>query len=133
MPEFSVARRSTRRLGRRGENVVCRLYRRLGCELLARNWRCRAGELDLVFRDGGLLRFVEVKSRRYRRDRTPAENLSLRQARRNYHAAEVYFRMIGMPEYERRFDLVEVEFGRFGVREIRRIPDYLPARSPDET
>ena len=127
------ARRSTQRLGRRGENVVCRLYRRLGCELLARNWRCRAGELDLVFRDGGLLRFVEVKSRRYRPDRTPAENLSFRQARRNFHAADFYFRMIGAPRYERRYDLVEVEFGRFLVREIRRIPDYLPPQSANGT
>ena len=132
-PDFSIARKSTRRLGRLGENVVCRLYLRLGCELLARNWRCRAGELDLVFRDGGLLRFVEVKSRRYRPDRTPAENLSMRQARRNFHAAGVYFRMIGEPRYERRYDLVEVEFGRFGVREIRRIADYLPAQSANGT
>ena len=131
--DFAGARKSTRRLGRRGENVVCRLYRRLGCEVLARNWRCRAGELDLVLRDGGLLRFVEVKSRRYRPDRTPAENLSMRQARRNFHAADFYFRMIGSPCYERRYDLVEVEFGRFGVRGIRRIADYLPAQSANGT
>ena len=40
------------------------LYRAKGFEILASNWRCSIGELDLVLRQGGLLVFCEVKTRR---------------------------------------------------------------------
>ena len=35
----------------------------LGCAILARNWRCRYGELDVIAEDGGTVVFVEVKTR----------------------------------------------------------------------
>ncbi len=127
------ARKSRQRLGRKGELAAWRVYRRLGCELLAHNWRTRAGELDLVIRDGATICFVEVKSRRFRPEYTPADNLSARQCRRNRHAAELYFRMIGCPGFDRRYELVEVIYGRFGIREIRRHPDYLPPQYAEET
>lgn len=51
-------------VGRHGEQVVARRLQEQGWELLARNWRCEHGELDIVAVDGADLVAVEVKTRR---------------------------------------------------------------------
>ena len=51
------------RLGARGEDEALRTYLDAGFDLLARNWRCPLGELDLVLVRGGLVVFCEVKTR----------------------------------------------------------------------
>ena len=51
-------------VGRYVEDVALRMLERAGWEVLARNWRCRFGELDIVARDGAEAVFVEVKTRR---------------------------------------------------------------------
>ena len=53
-----------RRLGDRGEERARRFLEAKGYAFLAANWRCAAGELDLVMRDGDEVVFVEVKLRR---------------------------------------------------------------------
>ncbi len=49
--------------GRAGEEAALSLYLSLGFTEVARNWRCRAGEIDLVVSRGDLLVFCEVKTR----------------------------------------------------------------------
>lgn len=51
-------------VGRHGEEVVARALEEQGWEVLARNWRCSIGEIDIVARDGGDAVAVEVKTRR---------------------------------------------------------------------
>lgn len=51
-------------LGRWGESVVAQDLRRKGCRIVAANWRCRMGEIDLIAADKSYLRFVEVKLRK---------------------------------------------------------------------
>jgi putative endonuclease len=51
-------------LGRYGENLAARHLVDAGFSLLARNWRCREGEIDIVARDGDVLVVCEVKTRR---------------------------------------------------------------------
>ncbi|HEX6230210.1 MAG TPA: YraN family protein [Actinomycetota bacterium] len=49
--------------GRAGEDATARVFERRGFRVLARNWRCPLGELDLVAEKDGLLVFCEVKTR----------------------------------------------------------------------
>jgi putative endonuclease len=52
------------RVWRHGEEAAWETYRSRGYRLLARNWRCPFGELDLVLTRGGEVVFCEVKARR---------------------------------------------------------------------
>lgn len=56
--------RSGSALGQIGENFARDYLAAKGMKFVEANWRCRAGEIDLVFMDGNELVFVEVKSRR---------------------------------------------------------------------
>ena len=51
-------------LGSAGEEAALAAYRARGFELVARNWRCSLGEIDLVLRQEGLVVVCEVKTRR---------------------------------------------------------------------
>lgn len=62
-----------RALGARGEAAVASWYEARGYEVLARNWTCREGELDLVVRQGRAFVFCEVKTRTTDAFGTPAE------------------------------------------------------------
>jgi putative endonuclease len=53
-----------RTTGRRGEALAAKYLRAQGYGIIAANWRCRHGELDLVAVDGSTLVFVEVRTRR---------------------------------------------------------------------
>lgn len=50
-------------MGATGEEAAARAYVQKGWTVVARNWRCREGELDLVLSRGEVLVFCEVKSR----------------------------------------------------------------------
>lgn len=69
-------------LGARGEDAVADRYRAAGYEILARNWRCREGELDIVASRGRTLVFCEVKTRRSTAFGTPAEAITVTKQRR---------------------------------------------------
>jgi putative endonuclease len=71
------------RLGARGEAEAASRYQAGGYRVLARNWRCRDGELDLVLEsEQGVLVFSEVKTRRTDRFGTPAEAVTAAKVRR---------------------------------------------------
>lgn len=74
--------RSTAAMGRRGEDLAAAHLTAHGLEVLARNWRCRHGELDIVAREGAVLVFVEVKARSSTRFGSPAEAVTPAKARR---------------------------------------------------
>lgn len=72
-----------RRTGRLGEEHAAGLMQARGGVVISRNWRCRAGELDLVVLDaGGRLRFVEVRARTGTGFGTPAESVTPDKQRR---------------------------------------------------
>lgn len=64
---------TTREAGDRGEAMAAEYLRENGYELLASQFRCRFGEIDLIARRGGILCFVEVKLRSDRRFGLPRD------------------------------------------------------------
>ncbi len=90
--------------GKRAEDLCAELMRRAGLEVLARNWRCRHGEIDLIARDGGTLVFAEVRLRRTARFGGAAESITRAKRARLVAAARLY--LAGRPEVDCRFDVL---------------------------
>ncbi len=95
------------RLGRVGERIAEAGYVRDGYRVLARNWRCRSGEIDLVLEGGGVVVFCEVKARRSDAFGHPAEAVDARRIGRLRRAATEW---LGAEAGRRRvrFDVVAV-------------------------
>ncbi len=76
-------------LGARGEDLAAAFCIGKGMRILARNWRCRLGEIDLIAEQDGILHFVEVKTRRtltYGRPEEAINGLKLRHLERAIEA-----------------------------------------------
>src|SRR3954463_4115682 len=95
-------------VGAYGERVACAHLVEQGMVVLDRNWRCPAGELDLILRDGDALVFVEVKTRRGDRFGTPAEAVGEAKVRRLRRLAAAWLEQAGLPPVTVRFDVVAV-------------------------
>ena len=110
-------------LGRQGEDAAARWYQRRGFSVIARNFRTRMGELDLVAARKDLVVVAEVKTRS--RDAgfgTPGEAVDRYKQQRVIRAAQTFLQR--HPEYAEhavRFDVVEVTPGPFGLR-VQCIP-----------
>jgi putative endonuclease len=112
-PWFSRARRAHLHLGRRGEQLATRLLRELGLDILCRNYRGPHGELDIVAREGGVLCFVEVKTRRVSsRPGRPGAAVGAAKRRNLVHTARRYLHRLGHPPIPHRYDIVEILFDR---------------------
>lgn len=119
------------RLGRRGENAAANLLRSKGFEILCRNWKHGPGELDIVARDGAMLVFAEVKSRRRFSPRRPLSNLSTGQRRRIRFGASKYLAELGPDcRIAFRFDLIEVWLTPWRVAAIRHFENCLRRDAP---
>ena len=105
-------RRSYRqRLGARGEDRAAAWYRAAGYDVIARNWRCPEGELDLVVSLPGELVFCEVKTRSSDRFGVPAEAVTAAKQRRLRALAARFLAehpQVAGPGGSIRFDVVAV-------------------------
>ena len=79
-----------------------------GYTIVERNWRCDAGELDVIAREGSVLAFVEVRSRSNDEHGHAAEMIGARKRARVVRAARVYVAFERPIEPELRFDVVAV-------------------------
>jgi putative endonuclease len=95
-------------IGSRGEDVAEDVYRRRGYRVVARNWRCRLGELDLVVERGGVLVFCEVKSRRQSVFGGGFEAVTWRKRAKLRAVAEAFLQATGSRPQAIRFDVASV-------------------------
>ncbi|PQP89622.1 YraN family protein [Paenibacillus sp. AR247] len=102
-----------RQKGAAAEQAAADLLLSTGYRIRDRNWRCRSGELDVVAEDGGVIVFVEVRSRTAGTSfGTAAESVNFRKIRKVRSTAEVYLHAQRLEGREVRFDVVAVELGR---------------------
>jgi putative endonuclease len=102
--------------GRQAEALAERYLAGLGYRTLARNHATRRGEVDLVCRDGDVICFVEVRSRRSIAQGSPLETVGVTKARRVVAAATDWARRNGALDQPLRFDVVGVFLDRHEPR-----------------
>ncbi len=94
--------------GHSGEKEALRFLRRKGHRIIARNYDCPAGEVDLITTDGATIVFVEVKSRSDELGKDADHIVSSRQRERLIHAAQYFVRRADPHNRPSRFDVVTV-------------------------
>ena len=104
-------------LGAHGENRAAAWYEAHGYEVLARNWRCREGELDLIARRGATIVFCEVKTRRTDAFGVPAEAVTRTKQLRIRRLASRWLDESGERAGALRFDVVAILGGQLEVIE----------------
>ena len=113
-----------RATGIRGEEEAARFLARCGYAILDKNVRTRAGEIDLVAKEGKTLVFVEVKTRKDLAGDPPQAAVNTRKQNRLGKLAHGYLKLRRLREMPCRFDVVAVIVNEEGgVKAIRHIPN----------
>ena len=97
-------------MGLSGEDLACKELEQRGYSVLARRYRVRSGELDIVARDGDTLVFVEVKARASHAFGAAAEAVTPLKQRRLMRLATEYMLREHVSECPCRFDVVSIHF-----------------------
>ena len=118
------------RHGELGERAAKKQLKRQGLKFLTANFRTPRGEIDLIFRDGDCLVFVEVKTRSSEERVRPAAAVNAERRRRLTRAALDYLRLLRNPPVKVRFDIVEVLLRDSAVREVRHLPNTFAMERP---
>lgn len=118
--------KGTRRaLGTDGERWAAEELQRRGWTIVARNWRCARGEIDLVARDGECLAIVEVRTRRGERFGPAEGSITAAKRARLIALAEAYVAESGW-QGPWRIDVVAIACDRVGrVLQITHFPSAI--------
>ncbi len=116
--------------GRDGENLAVRFLKKRGYRIIRRNFTCRAGEIDIIARDGDTLVFVEVKSRRSSDVASPELSVTPVKQRRISMAAVEFRRRRRLFDINCRFDIISIVMPEGEEPEIKIFPDAFPLRLP---
>jgi putative endonuclease len=120
-----VSRRAT---GNRGEQLALEHLKLQGYEILARNWRTREGEVDLVAQDGESIVFVEVKTRTGAEFGLPEEAVTPAKRRKLQRAAWAYLEAHALLDASWRIDVVAIDLApTHRVPQIRHYRDAVDA------
>ena len=95
-------------LGQRGERAAQAFLMRHGFDIIAANWECPAGEVDIIARDDESLHFVEVKTRRGTGKGFPEEAVDQEKRQRYERIAEYYLRDYPDTEISVHFDIIGI-------------------------
>lgn len=115
-----------RDLGQRGEELAARRLESEGLTIVARNYRCLAGEVDLIAREGECLVFVEVRTRGGGNWGSPEESVTPAKQARLIAVAEQYLAEHEMDDIDWRIDVVAIDWGRGGfVRRLEILRDVV--------
>ncbi|MFD2171389.1 YraN family protein [Tumebacillus lipolyticus] len=116
--------RSRKQIGARGEQIACDWLVQQGYRLLARNWRCREGELDIIAQEGDTLLFLEVRTRTTsNRFGTAEESIDWRKQRQVRQLATRFLSTTPQAFYRFRFDVIVIYLDRSTdeVQQLRHI------------
>ncbi|MCX7625101.1 MAG: YraN family protein [Candidatus Sumerlaeaceae bacterium] len=110
------------KLGRTGEEVACQFLAAEGYRILERNFRCPAGEIDIIAEHGDTIRFVEVKTRSQLGEFAPEDAVDFEKRRHLRRAARHYLKGFRNPSPSF-FDIISLVIqpnGKVELLELRR-------------
>lgn len=108
-----------KQLGSQGENIACSFLESSGVEVIERNWRCQAGEADVIAREGDELVFIEVKTRSSNSAGFPEDAVDRRKRRRYEKIAVEYLFSHDIPSARVRFDVLALLISADGKAFLR--------------
>jgi putative endonuclease len=116
-----------KRLGDFGEQAAALHLIRQGYAVVTRKWRCAAGEIDLLMRDGTTLVLVEVRTRRGGTPGAAEESVSRAKQTRLVTLAYSYLEATGAPaDTPWRIDVVALDVDRSGrIARLSHIPNAV--------
>jgi putative endonuclease len=118
------------RRGKLGERAAKKFLQQEGLKFLMANFRSNHGEMDLIFRDGDCLAFIEVKTRSSEDWTRPAAAVNAVRRRRLSRTALDYLRLLKNPPVKIHFDIVEVLLMDGKVHEVRYLPNAFAMAKP---
>ncbi len=119
--------RDRQTMARRGERDAVRFLKRKGYKILARNFACLIGELDVVALRDQVISFVEVKAKSGTRQ-NPEEAVDLRKRRKLAQVAEYFVNTRRLNHLPCQFDVVAINYDDEGEPHISHFPDaFEPA------
>ncbi|MDY0189755.1 MAG: YraN family protein [Desulfuromonas sp.] len=95
-------------VGKRGEELAVRYLKRRLYRIVATNYRWRGGEIDIIAQRGGILSFVEVKTRRGQPCGTAAEAVTARKQQQIIRTAQRYLAQTPV-QLQPRFDVIAIQ------------------------
>lgn len=107
-PRPAASKNKNKSLGAKGEEAAARFLEHRGYEILERNWKCDAGEVDIIAKDDDWLVFVEVKTRRNTDQGFPNEAVTERKRERFEKIAIAYLAERDYVDLPVRFDIVSL-------------------------
>jgi putative endonuclease len=120
-----VSRQSTREFGQQGEQLAKQYLLQKGYSIVATNWRCSFGEIDIIAQSQGVLLFIEVRTRRAKTTEVPFESITAPKRRKLAHLAYVYLSANAKEDVIWRVDVIAIAIPRNGQPIIEHIEDAL--------
>lgn len=99
---------ATKILGNVGENLAAKYLENHGYKIISKNFRIRSAEIDIIAEKGGVVVFVEVKTRSNIRHGLAAEAVNFRKQKKIIEAASVFLQDEKYCNYACRFDVIEI-------------------------
>lgn len=125
----STPPRLRRSVGRAAEELAAAWLMERGYEIIERNFTVRRGEVDLIVAGGGVLAFVEVRSRADGSFVSPEESIGPRKIRRIVTAARYWLAKNANMGMDLRFDVIAIEGPLDAPTAIRHLPGAFEAGS----
>lgn len=116
------------RLGRAGEKESERFLRRQGHKIVCRNYRCPAGEIDLISLDGKTIVFTEVKTRSDSERANPEDAVNPTKRRRLVASAKCFIQQTRSQGRAYRFDILALTVNAKGGLDIEHFKGAFSCR-----
>jgi len=108
--------------GQQGEQMAVAYLRQQGYRIEQQNYRCRAGEIDIIAWDGKTLVFVEVKTKAQLAFGSPEGMVTRPKQRKMTHVAMLYVTERRLPQVNIRFDVVAIMLSPQGEPAVTHVP-----------